>query len=248
MKRLYLFLLMMLLISTSLLVQGRTVYEDEAEGAYRQGDFIRAIELYELILSDNNPTYTLYFNLGQAYAQIGDFGRALLNYHRALYFAPRDEEILNRITTIRATRPDLYVDETGILEQLAHITRFFATWELTFLAVLVWSLMWGFIMRVWLRPSPIKRRLLMIAIVFTLILTGLTFNRVYIDTYRPLAIITETQTDVLSGAGIDYFPMFSLYSGTEARIIEERGIWAKIRLFDGCEGWVRVNSITSVNQ
>lgn len=249
MRGLYAFLLFMILISTGLTAQGQTVFEDEAEEAYRQGDFIRAIALYETIPSDSNQgfrTYTGYFNLGQAYSQVGDWGRALLNYHRAHYFSPRDEEILGRIATIRAIRPDLYIEEMGILEQLAKITQFFAIWELGFFVMIIWSLTWWFAIRFMLRPSLIKRRLLMLFTLFTLTLTGLTVNRVYIETYRPLAIITTSQTDVLSGAGLDYFPMFSLSTGAEIRIIERRGIWAKIRLFDGREGWVRVNSITQV--
>ncbi|MCU0480258.1 MAG: hypothetical protein MUE54_03500 [Anaerolineae bacterium] len=249
MRRLYAILLLITLICTGLTAQGQTRYEDEAEEAYRQGDFIRAIEMYETFLADRNrgfPTYTTYFNLGQAYSQIGNFGRALVNYHRAQYFAPRDAQILERIATIRAIRPDLYVEETGILEQLAQVTTFFATWELTFLAIVVWSFMWGLAILVWKNPTFIKRRLLMLVILFTVLITGLTLNRVYIETYRPLAIVTQTQTDVLSGAGLDYFMMFRLSTGAEIRVMEIRGIWAKIRLFDGREGWVRVNSISQV--
>lgn len=249
MRPLYVFLLFMVLISTSLTVQGRTIYEDEAEEAYLKGDFIRAIELYETYPSDSNQgfrTYTTYFNLGQAYSQIGDWGRALVNYHRAQYFAPRDADVIDRIATIRATRADWYVEETGILEQLAQVTTFFATWELTFFAMIIWSLAWWVGLRTWRKPSPSKRILLIIAVILTFTVVGLTLNRVYIETYRPLAIVTDIQTDVLSGAGIDYFPMFSLSTGAEVRILEKRGIWVKIRLADGREGWVRVNSITQV--
>jgi len=251
MKRLYAFLLLLMLSIISLNVQGRTIYEDEAEEAYLNGDFIRAIELYETYPSDSNQgfrTYTTYFNLGQAYSQIGDWGRALLNYHRAQYFAPRDADIIDRITTVRAIRADWHVEETGILEQLAQFTAFFATWELTFLAMIIWSVSWGIGLRAWLRlkPTPLKTTILITVIIVAVIVTGLTVNRIYIETYRPLAIVIQPQTEVLSGAGIDYFSMFSLYTGAEVRIVKENGIWVKIRLADGREGWVRVNSIAKV--
>ncbi len=249
MKKLQVFLLLVMLIFTSPTAHGRTVYEDAAEEAYQQGDFIRAIELYETFPTDSNQgfrTYTTYFNLGQAYSQIGDWGRALVNYHRAQYLAPRDTAIIDRIATIRAIRADWYVEETGILEQLAQVTTFFATWELSFFAMIIWSATWWVGLRTWLKPSRFKRIILMVAIIFTIIVTGLTVNRVYIETYRPLAIIIEPQTEVLSGAGIDYFSMFNLYTGAEVRIVEQRGIWAKIHLSDGREGWVRINSIAKV--
>ncbi|HRF95195.1 MAG TPA: SH3 domain-containing protein [Aggregatilineales bacterium] len=51
---------------------------------------------------------------------------------------------------------------------------------------------------------------------------------------------------MLSGAGLDYFPMFILSTGAEVRIVARNGIWAKISLPDGREGWVRINTITAV--
>ncbi|MDX2075173.1 MAG: tetratricopeptide repeat protein [bacterium] len=248
MRRLYILSLLIVVLCTSW-VQSETVYEDEAEEAYRQGDFVRAIELYEQFPSDSNQgfrTYTSYFNLGQAYSQVGNWGRAILNYHRALLLAPRDADIIDRIATVRAIRPDGYAPETGILEQIGQVTTFFATWELEFFAMIIWSITWWVGLRFWLNPTK-RKRLLVVGLIFiTTAMLILTVSRLYIEAYRPLAIVTEAKIEVLSGAGLDYFPMFSLSTGAEVRIVARNGIWAKISLPDGREGWVRINTITAV--
>ncbi|HRF94773.1 MAG TPA: hypothetical protein PLZ51_06260, partial [Aggregatilineales bacterium] len=59
MRRLYILSLLIVVLCTSW-VQSETVYEDEAEEAYRQGDFIRAIELYEQFPSDSNQGFRTY--------------------------------------------------------------------------------------------------------------------------------------------------------------------------------------------
>ncbi|HRF95196.1 MAG TPA: tetratricopeptide repeat protein, partial [Aggregatilineales bacterium] len=158
------------------------------EEAYRQGDFIRAIELYEQPLADSNKgfrTYTSYFNLGQAYSQVGDWGRAMLNYHRALLLAPRDTDIIDRIATVRAIRPDGYAPETGILEQIGQVTAFFATWELEFFAMIIWSITWWVGLRFWLNPSKGKRLLVVGLVFITTVSLILTVSRIYIESYRP---------------------------------------------------------------
>jgi tetratricopeptide (TPR) repeat protein len=222
--------------------------DDQAQNAYETGDFEQAIVLYEAMVTNGTNDPAIYFNLGQAYSQIGDLGRALLNYHRAQRLAPRDSDISGRIASIRAIRPDTYTDETGILEQIGQLSAFFSTGELEFLALVMWSVVWGMGIVFWRKIAwrkMLRLPLLGMSIV-TAILLVMTMSRIYLETARPLGVVIAPSADVLSGAGIDYFTMFSLSTGAEARILAQEGIWLKIGLPDGREGWIRINTIEVV--
>lgn len=122
------------------------IQADVGRDAYDSGDYANAIEYYEKRIATGEHHVAIYFNLGQAYSQLGQWGNALVNYHRAQRLAPRDNEIAQRIATIRAIRPDLYVGEQGLLEQVASISTFFSIAELEALALILWSGGWiGFI-------------------------------------------------------------------------------------------------------
>lgn len=223
----------------------------EADGAYLRGDFARAVELYEGVIQNNRygeVSYSVYFNLGHAYSQIGNWGKAMLNYQRAYRLNPRDGDIITRINTIRTMRPDGFVDDTRLWAQIAQLTGLFTQWELEIIALLIWSITWVLGM-VWWRYQVYRRYLrypLVMMVVITVIAVSLTASRVHYDSSRPLAVVVSPITDVLSGAGIDYLTMFRLSDGAEVRILEQSGIWVKIELPDGRMGWVRISTIEIV--
>jgi tetratricopeptide (TPR) repeat protein len=65
-----------------------------ANAAYAKGDYEKAAGLYEQLLSGNEVSAEVYYNLGNAYYKSGKLGLAILNYERARKIAPEDEDIL----------------------------------------------------------------------------------------------------------------------------------------------------------
>lgn len=62
-----------------------------ADSAYLNQQYDTAIQQYEHVLSEG-PNSTVYYNLGNAYYQSGDTVMAILNYERALYLDPFNED------------------------------------------------------------------------------------------------------------------------------------------------------------
>ncbi len=60
----------------------------EADSAYSQGDYSRAVILYDSIARQKGVSTELLFNLGNAYARGGDYGNAMVSYLRALRIDP----------------------------------------------------------------------------------------------------------------------------------------------------------------
>src|SRR6266540_2246939 len=56
----------------------------KANQEYAQGHFAEAISGYEALVRSGQWRANLFYDLGNAYFRTGDFGRAILNYERAL--------------------------------------------------------------------------------------------------------------------------------------------------------------------
>src|SRR3569832_1089815 len=88
-----LLLLLCILFSLPMNAGNHAELFDHGNAAYLKKDNDTAIELYEQIIAENQQSSELYFNLGNAYYQMGDFAHAILNYERAKKLAPNDEDI-----------------------------------------------------------------------------------------------------------------------------------------------------------
>src|SRR5438046_7752180 len=64
----------------------------KANKEYAQGHFKEAIAGYEALVRPGQWNANLFYDLGNAYFRTGDFGRAILNYERALALDPHHPE------------------------------------------------------------------------------------------------------------------------------------------------------------
>src|SRR5438094_5671155 len=64
----------------------------KANQEYAQGHFKEAIAGYETLVRSGPLSANLFYDLGNAYFRTGDFGRAILNYKRALALEPHHPE------------------------------------------------------------------------------------------------------------------------------------------------------------
>src|SRR5438094_9441408 len=71
------------LFASSAFAQSETDFT-KANQDYAQGNFKEAISRYETLVSSGQWSANLFYDLGNAYFRTGDFGRAILNYERAL--------------------------------------------------------------------------------------------------------------------------------------------------------------------
>ena len=69
----------------------------KAGALYRNGEFDKAIKIYEDLRSEGYEGTSLYFNLANTYYRIGKLGYAILNYERALKNSPSDEDVKHNL-------------------------------------------------------------------------------------------------------------------------------------------------------
>ncbi|MCB1132767.1 MAG: tetratricopeptide repeat protein [Verrucomicrobiae bacterium] len=73
----------------------------KANENYRNGRFREAAEQYEALLENDGPRVSVLQNLGSAYHQLGENGRAILAFERALLLKPGDADIEANLKLVR---------------------------------------------------------------------------------------------------------------------------------------------------
>jgi tetratricopeptide (TPR) repeat protein len=237
-----LFLFVLLWLSLVVYAQGDlTNIAGQANVLYEQGDYAGAINLYESLVAAEIRDGAIYFNLGNAYFQTQNLGKALLNYRRAQLLIPLDGELNTNMAWVRAERVDIQGDETMLVDSLASLTSGVLTLsELSWVTLILWMLFFGvlaaWVVRVdWrdvLRVPLIAASTLMIS---TVVMLG---SRLFVESNRPAALAVN-DTAVMSGPGEDYLEIYRLYSAAELRVLEQRGDWVRFILPDQRQGWIQ---------
>src|SRR6266508_5112773 len=79
-------------LATSSVLGQADVEFAKANQEYAQGHFKEAISGYETLVRTGQWSANVFYDLGNAYFRTGDFGRAILNYERALVLEPHHPE------------------------------------------------------------------------------------------------------------------------------------------------------------
>src|SRR5438874_982861 len=84
-------------LTASLAAASATFAQTDAQFAkanqeFAAGQFKEAADDYKAIVRSGQWSANLFYDLGNAYFRAGDFGRAILNYERALALDPRHPE------------------------------------------------------------------------------------------------------------------------------------------------------------
>lgn len=221
----------------------------EAKTAYEQGDFPQSAKLYQQVVDAGIQRGEIYFNLGNAYFQLHDLGRALVNYRRTEQLVPRDDDLKLNLSRIRVQRVDSLGDYAALADQITNsLTGLASNSEFEFLLLVIWWLCCGLGIayvvlpkwRTYLKWGVIFASILM---VFIGVLEGVRF--VADATYPPAIVVVET-VSVMSGPDTSYMEIFELHEAAEVRIIETRKDWVRIQLPDLEEGWVQSEAVEKV--
>jgi len=213
----------------------------KANEEYAKGQFQDAIRDYETLVHSQQWSAPLFYNLGNAYFRSNDFGRAILNYERALALDSHPEA---------ATNLSLARDEARALELQKNrsdtLLRFVTPDQMTIAAVI------AFWITIFSIAVPILRRrrspvLLAVAVV-ALVIAALSAMAVYYmeSSRKTLAIVTAPEVEARLATADNAGSVLHLPSGSEIRILSQRGDWLYALLPNNLRGWVPTNSVASV--
>jgi tetratricopeptide (TPR) repeat protein len=211
---------------------------NQANELYKNADYEQAIELYEQAAEQViNPE--LFYNLGNSYFKSGRIGKAIVNYRRALFMAPRDKDIKFNLMFARSYRADKVKSSTGPIARIfSSLFHFFSLFEIQILATCLFI-----IASIFAALYIIYRKnYFAYSLIISAFLCMLSFINWYAWTQELNArhgVIIVPETKGLSGPGEDYKEILVIHDGTEIKIREFRGDYALIHIPGGIGGWVK---------
>jgi hypothetical protein len=222
----------------------------EVDRDERLARFARAERAFASLVDDGVETAPLWTNLGNAALQAGHVGRAVLAYHRALRLDVDANTALQNLAHVRSRLP-AWVPRPADTEGLAsgldprrvpETTRLLGA-GLAFAAAALFSLL--FVRR---RDGAWRALAGLAALVWLLVLASLLVGGG--AGQADLAVVTADEVAARS-ADSSLAPLAlpdPLPAGAEVRRLELRGDWARVRLANGRDVWVRASSVTRVGR
>src|SRR5437016_12909760 len=100
-------------LATSSVLGQADVEFAKANQEYAQGHFKEAISGYETLVRAGQWSANVFYDLGNAYFRTGDFGRAILNYERALALERHHPEATANLQIARDEAHALEIQPSG---------------------------------------------------------------------------------------------------------------------------------------
>ena len=229
---------------------------DQAVGVARD-DPARAVELYrqaaagfQALRDAGVQNAALEYNLGNVCFRLGDVGRAIVHYRRAVAYAPRDERLAANLRYAREqVEPRIPASGEARLARNLLFWHYETPPAYRFAALLVLSILGWTLALVGLRMQ--KRPLLVSGLVAAALglASGISLHWQYYDEARhPHAVVVGslTQLRLGRGEGTDLALKQPLGPGVELRVLQQVGDWVEVRLPNDQTGWLPATSIERV--
>ncbi len=216
---------------------------------YSDGDYGKAVQLYEQVRGQGVQSGNLYYNLGNAYFKLGQKGKALLNYERAKRLISHDEDLFANTVFVESL---LDIKQPKEIHSWYEAVFFFIRDMLSisgwFFASLVFFIAICIVTGAGFFCQGRKRVLFLQVILGMFLCAGLLFlwNKYNADKQEHLGIV------IIPNAAARYSPSYSgavafeLSEGIRVQILRQEQEWSQIRLNRKVSGWIESSAVEKI--
>jgi tetratricopeptide (TPR) repeat protein len=223
--------------------------ESDAEFAkanqdYAQNNFKEAISGYETLVRSGQWSANVFYNLGNAYFRAGDFGRAILNYERALALERHHPEATANLQIARDEARALEMQQSWPERylQIASVNQYVIT-----AAVAFWLGLFCVAGLIFARRRSAAMVALLIFSLFVFVIAILAIYELdYGNKGRALAVVTGKDVQARLATADTANSVLALPSGSEVKILSTRGDWVYAALPNNLRGWIPAKSAEQV--
>ena len=226
---------------------------EEGNTAYNNGDFFKAVTLYEQTLLTGKHSASLYFNLGNAYYRLNKVAESIYNYEKARQLDPENEDFkvnsaFAQNMTIDAIEP-LPESQLSQIQNSLYALASASIWS-KIVVLFVW--LFAIFFSIYLLNKTIKlKRLFFVLSLFSLILFLSSFTIKFFanaeQENKKYAIIFSNEINIWSEPNLRAEIQFTLHEGTKVELLDSLDEWKKIRIANGSEGWIKNASLKSLD-
>jgi len=216
----------------------------KANEAYSAGRFQEAVEGYQSLVDSGQWNANLFYNLGNAWFRLGNFGEAILNYERALALDPHHPESDANLRIARDEARALELRTQGFARYIEDGT---STQYSIAASVAFWIALFAAARLFFLRRRSVG--LVALIIFSTLIFSGSIYALYALETGnkgKDLAIVTGKNIEARLATADNASSILALPPGSEIKVLSERGDWIYAALPNDLRGWIPAKSAERV--
>ena len=232
--------------------QKNDVLFEQGTSRYAKEQYQQAIDSWKLIEKTKNESAALYYNLGNAYYKLNKVAPSIYYYEKALQLAPNDADIKTNLGFAQNARVDSIdaLPKNFIAKTYQRIYSIapFETWAKVAVAFSIICVL-GFLVYYFVGHSGMKRVFLLtsatgfLLLVISLAMGYTTYNNVNKD--QPAIIFAES-VEVKNEATLGSETSFKLHEGTKVQVLESTKDWNYIRIANGKEGWIPLETLKTL--
>lgn len=221
--------------------------------AYNEGNFPKAIELFEDEISKNKKegleSPALLYNLGNAYFRMNELGKARLNYERAALLDPSDRDIQHNIeyVTTRIEDKILEVDTLFLSVWFKAVQNIFTSNTWTVVGIVLFLLFIGSLFAFFFTSQIIIKKtsfyIGIVVVIFCMFANIFAYRQKQNMEKRDTAVVMAASVSVVSSPDINSKELFRLHIGTKVSITKDDRNWLEIEIDNGSVGWVQRDKI-----
>ena len=211
----------------------------KANDEFAKQQFEHAIRDYEALVKTGEWSPPLFYNLGNAYYRIADFGRAILNYERALALDPQHPETVANLALAREEARALELQNDRLTPLLKRVTAN----QLTIAAAVgLWITAFVIAAMIFNRRRSVI--LLTLAALGLVIAAGCSAAVYRIEqSRRSLAVVVAPEVRARLATANNAGSVLQLPPGSEVNILSQRGDWVYALLPNNLRGWIPSSSV-----
>jgi tetratricopeptide (TPR) repeat protein len=216
----------------------------KANQAYHEGRFQEAIEGYQDLVQSGRWSANLFYDLGNAWFRFGDFGKAILNYERALALDPHHPEAEANLRLARDEARALELRKDWIERYVVMAT---ATQYSVAAAVGFWFALFC-ATRLFFSSRRSAGQVALIALGLLVCATSIFALYTMENGARgsALAIVTGKDIEARLATADNASSVLALPPGSEIKVLSERGDWIYAALPNDLRGWIPAKSAEKV--
>ena len=223
---------------------------NEGVAAYSAGRWNDAAAAWEGIYDAGIRGSELYYNLASAYFKLGETGKAILFYERALKEDPSDKDVRYNLEFARGMTQDRIEDvpEFILKTWIKKATYLFSSDLWAVLSILFFAGALALLLLFLLGSSSGARRTGFFTGIAALLIAVFCFASASSQradaSRKDEAIVMRPVSSVKSSPSSDSAKdLFILHEGTKVKILDEVDLWMNIELSDGRQGWIATKDI-----
>src|SRR5215468_4644413 len=230
-------------LSASIFAQGDAEFA-KANQEFSQSHFKEAISAYEALIRDGRWSANVFYDLGNAYFRARDFGRAILNYERALALDQHHPEATANLQLARDESRALELQPTRLERylQFASINQYTVA-----AAVAFWLGIFGIVALIFARR---RSGALLSLSILCLLVCGMAVWAIHTldngSEGRGLAIVTGNDVQARLATADTANSVLALPPGSEIKILSTRGDWMYAALPNDLRGWIQTKNAEQV--